>query len=58
MAGADKKPRGRPPEEGGEKRWFTMRVSEERLARYGKAAAKAGLALSAWAKKVMDRNSR
>lgn len=53
-----KLPRGRPPIEGGERRWFTMRVSEERLARYGRAAAKAGLDLSAWVKKVLDRSSK
>lgn len=53
-----KKARGRPPLEGGERRWLTLRVSDERLARYGKAAAKAGLKLSAWVKKMLDRASR
>lgn len=54
----DKKPRGRPPVEDGETRWMTFRLSEERLARYGRAAKKAGENLSAWAKKVLDRASK
>jgi predicted HicB family RNase H-like nuclease len=54
----DKKPRGAPKKEVTEGRWFTMRVSEERLVRYGKAAAKAGISLSAWVKKTLDRASR
>lgn len=58
MTTSPNKPRGRPPEESTEDRWFTMRVSDERLARYGKAAAKAGLKLSAWVKKVLDRASK
>lgn len=54
----DKKPRGRPPIEGGERRWLTLRVSGERLERYGKAAAKAQETLSAWVKRILDRASR
>ena len=57
MAGSVKRPRGRPPEEGGERRWLTLRVSDERLERYGKAAAKAQESLSAWVKRVLDRAS-
>ncbi len=53
-----KKSRGAPKKESVEGRWFTMRVSDERLERYGKAADKAKLALSAWVKKVLDRASR
>lgn len=53
-----KKPRGRPTLEGGERRWLTLRVSDERLERYGKAAAKAKESLSAWVKRVLDRASR
>lgn len=52
-----KRPRGRPPVEGGERRWLTVRVSEERLERYSRAAAKAGEALSAWVKRVLDRSA-
>ena len=53
----DKKPRGRPPTANGERRWLTLRVSDERLERYGKAAAKAQESLSAWVKRVLDRAS-
>ena len=54
----DKRPRGRPPVENGERRWLTLRVSDERLERYGKAATKAKETLSAWVKRVLDRASR
>ena len=54
----DKRPRGRPPVENGERRWLTLRVSDERLERYGKAATKAKESLSAWVKRVLDRASR
>ena len=55
---ASKRPRGRPPVEAGETRWLTLRVSEERLARYGNAAAKASETLSAWVKRVLDRAAK
>jgi len=55
---APKKGRGRPPIEGGERRWLTLRVSEDRLARYERAASKAKESLSAWVKRVLDRNAR
>lgn len=55
---AEKRPRGRPPVAAGERRWLTLRVSDERLERYGKAAAKAQETLSAWVKRVLDRASR
>lgn len=44
--------------EGGERRWLTLRVSDERLVRYGKAAAKASESLSAWVKRILDRASK
>jgi predicted HicB family RNase H-like nuclease len=53
-----KRPRGRPPVEGGERRWLTLRVSDERLEAYAKAASKAGETMSAWVKRVLDRASR
>jgi hypothetical protein len=53
-----KRPRGRPPIDNGETERIHFRVSPERKARYERAAAKLKLALSAWAKKVLDRNSR
>ena len=52
---SSKRPRGRPPVEGGETRWLTVRVSEERLEAYTQAAAHAGRKLSAWVKGVLDR---
>lgn len=55
---AMKKPRGRPPLENGEKRWLTIRVSNERLERYSRTAAKAKENLSAWVKRILDRASR
>lgn len=58
MSTSPKKARGRPVVDGGERRWLTLRVSEERLERYGKAAAKAKESLSAWVKRVLDRASR
>jgi predicted HicB family RNase H-like nuclease len=55
---APKRGRGRPPVENGERRWLTLRVSDERLERYGKAAAKAQESLSAWVKRVLDRAAK
>jgi uncharacterized protein (DUF4415 family) len=52
-----KKPRGRPPVENGERRWLTIRISDERLAKYQKASDKAGETLSAWVKRILDRAS-
>jgi predicted HicB family RNase H-like nuclease len=37
---------------------MTFRVSDERLAKYQRAADKAKESLSAWAKRVLDRASR
>lgn len=53
-----KRPRGRPPVEDGERRWLTVRVSDERLERYSRAAAKAKETLSGWVKAVLDRASK
>jgi len=54
-----KRPRGRPTlEEGGERRWLTLRVSDERLEAYTRAAAKAGEKLSAWVRRVLDRAAK
>lgn len=54
----DKRPRGRPPVENGERLYLTIRVSEDRKGRYERAAAKAKETLSAWVKRVLDRASR
>ena len=54
----DKRPRGRPPVENGEPRWLTLRVSDERLAKYQRAADKAKESLSAWVKRILDRAAR
>ena len=53
-----KRPRGRPPIENPETERFAIRVTPERKERYERAAAKAKATVSAWAKKVLDRNSR
>jgi predicted HicB family RNase H-like nuclease len=53
-----KRPRGRPPVDDGETAWIGFRASPERKERYERAAKKAGQALSAWIKKVLDRSSR
>lgn len=53
-----KKRRGRPAVENGERRWLTLRVSDERLAKYQSAADRAGETLSAWVKRLLDRGSR
>ena len=54
----DKRPRGRPHVENGERLYLTIRVSEERKARYERAATKAKETLSAWVKRVLDRASK
>lgn len=54
----EKRPRGRPLIENGERLYLTIRVSEERKALYAKAAERAGQALSAWVKGVLDRAAR
>lgn len=54
----EKRPRGRPPEEGGERLFLTIRISAERKARYERAATKAKETLSAWVKRLLDRASR
>ena len=53
-----KRPRGRPQVENGERRWLTLRVSDDRLAAYERAAVKAKESLSAWVKRVLDRASK
>ena len=50
-----KRPRGRPPIDNPETERFEIRLTPERKARYERAAAKLKLALSAWAKRVLDR---
>jgi hypothetical protein len=50
--------RGRPPIENGERLYLTVRVSEDRKARYEAAAKRAGEALSAWVKRILDRASK
>lgn len=60
MGGMDqpKRPRGRPPVDNGESLYLTIRVSEARKAAYEAAAKRAGEALSAWVKRVLDRASK
>jgi predicted HicB family RNase H-like nuclease len=53
-----KRPRGRPPVDNGESLYLTIRVSEARKASYEAAAKRAGEALSAWVKRILDRASR
>ena len=55
---APKRGRGRPPVENGERLYLTIRVSEARKASYEAAAKRAGEALSAWVKRILDRASR
>ena len=57
-SGMEKRSRGRPAVSNGERLYLTIRISEERKARYERAAAKVGETLSAWVKRVLDRNSR
>ena len=54
----EKRQRGRPPVENGERLYLTVRISEDRKARYERAAAKAGLKLSPWVKRSLDRASK
>jgi predicted HicB family RNase H-like nuclease len=49
---------GRPPVENGERRWLTLRVSDERLSKYQRASDKAKESLSAWVKRILDRASK
>lgn len=58
MATEPKRQRGRPAVENGERLYLTIRISEERKARYERAAAKAKETLSAWVKRLLDRASR
>lgn len=51
----EKRQRGRPVVENGERRWLTVRVSDERLEKYQRAADKAKVSLSAWVKRILDR---
>lgn len=53
-----KRPRGRPPLDNGETERYELRLSKERLTRYGAAAERAGKTLAAWIKGVLDRASR
>jgi predicted HicB family RNase H-like nuclease len=53
-----KKKPGRPPVENGERRWLSLRVSDERLERYTQAAERAGETLSAWVKRILDRAAK
>jgi hypothetical protein len=53
-----KKGRGRPTVPNGERRWLTIRVSDERLSKYQRAADKAQETLSAWVKRILDRASK
>jgi hypothetical protein len=53
-----KRTRGRPAVENGERLYLTIRISAERKARYEAAATKAKETLSAWVKRLLDRASR
>jgi hypothetical protein len=53
-----KRPRGRPPIDDPEDERYELRLSRDRRARYEAAAAKAGKALAAWIKAVLDRSSK
>lgn len=53
-----KRPRGRPPIDNGETERYELRLSKDRLTRYGAAADRAGKKLAAWMKAVLDRASR
>lgn len=50
--------KGRPPIDSPDDQRYEMRLSEDRRKRYERAAAKAGLALAAWIKRVLDRAAR
>jgi hypothetical protein len=49
---------GRPTVENGERLYLTIRISEERKARYERAATRAKETLSAWVKRLLDKGSR
>ena len=55
-----KRPRGKPPlpPGEGERERLEIRLSKDRRSRYEAAAVRAGEALSAWVKRVLDRASR
>ena len=53
-----KRPRGRPPIDNGETERYELRLSKERLERYKAASERAGKALAAWIKGVLDRASK
>lgn len=53
-----KLPRGAPVKENAERLYLTIRISEERKARYQRAADKCKETLSAWVKRLLDRASR
>ena len=53
-----KRPRGRPALDNGETERYELRLSKDRLKRYGEAADRAGKVLAAWIKGVLDRASR
>lgn len=55
---APKRGRGRPPLDNGETERYELRLSKDRLKRYGEAADRAGKKLAAWMKAVLDRASR
>ncbi len=49
---------GRPPIENGETERYELRLSKDRLERYGAAAGRAGKTLAGWIKGVLDRASK
>lgn len=49
---------GRPPEPDAEHERLEIRLSEARKQAYSDAAARAGLAVGAWIKRVLDRASK
>lgn len=53
-----KRPRGRPRVENPEDERYELRLCKDRRERYEHAAAKAGKALAAWIKGVLDRAAR
>lgn len=53
-----KRPRGRPPVENPEDQRYELRLSKDRLERYRAASERAGKALAAWIKGVLDRASK
>jgi predicted HicB family RNase H-like nuclease len=53
-----KRPPGRPRLENPEDERYELRLSKDRRARYEAAAVRAGKALAAWIKAVLDRASK